>query len=177
LRIPPEDIAAQTETLRGTLGGRFGETVAAGADMPVVEVPRERVIELLLDLRDGAPGHRHLSMLTAVDRMPADPRFEVVYALYSIEANRWLRVNTRCGEFDAVVPSVTGLWPGANWLERECFDMFGIRFDGHPDLRRILMPEDFPHHPLRKEFPREGIEPDRLYRDWAAQRAQPEPGR
>ena len=173
VRIPPDQIRNQAEELRSLVAGIEGASVEEGIDMPVLHLPRERLLEGLQILRDGSLAFRHCSMLTAVDRMPEEPRFEVVYGLYSIEHNRWVRVKTRCGEFDAVVPSVTGLWPGANWLERECYDLFGIRFADHPDLRRILMPEGYEGFPLRKEFPREGIEPGRLYREWERRRQEP----
>jgi len=87
---------------------------------------------------------------------PVD-RFEVVYNLYSLRYNARLRLKVRVGEPDPRVPTVTGVWPAANWHERETFDMFGIVFDGHPDLRRIYMPPDFEHFPLRKDFPLMGI--------------------
>ena len=79
-------------------------------------------------------------------------------------------MRTRLAEDDARVPTCTDLWPGAGYAERECYDMFGIEFDGNPDLRRLLMPEGYEHHPLRKDFPHQGIEPDRLYRAWDRER-------
>jgi NADH-quinone oxidoreductase subunit C len=87
---------------------------------------------------------------------PAD-RFEVVYNLYSLGHNRRLRLKVGVDEDDCRVPSVTPVWPAANWAERETFDMYGIRFDNHPDLRRIYMPPEFEYHPLRKDFPLMGI--------------------
>jgi NADH-quinone oxidoreductase subunit C len=81
------------------------------------------------------------------------PRFEVVYHLYSLSHNHRVRLKVRLDEDDAVVPSAVGLWPIANWLEREVWDMFGVRFEGHPDLRRLLMYEEFVGHPLRKDYP------------------------
>ncbi|KAA3612946.1 MAG: NADH-quinone oxidoreductase subunit C [Planctomycetota bacterium] len=134
--------------------------------MPQLTVAKENLVPVMQALRDGKFRFAHCSMITAVDHMPEEPRFEVVYGLYSPSCNQWLRVKTHCQEFEEEVPSVTGIWSGANWLERECFDMFGIRFQGHPDLRRLLMPEGYEHFPLRKEFPRDGIEPGRLYRQW-----------
>ncbi len=99
--------------------------------------------------------------VTAVDRYLPEGRFEVVYHLYSLQYKRYLRLKVRVEEQDPVVPTVSGVWPGANWHERETFDMFGIRFSGHPDLRRMYMPEEFEYHPLRKDFPLMGI-PDSL---------------
>ena len=86
-----------------------------------------------------------------------DDRFEVVYNLYSLPNKARLRVKVRVDESDLHVPTVTGIWAGANWMERETYDMYGILFDGHPDLRRIYMPEEFEHYPLRKDFPLMGI--------------------
>ena len=94
-----------------------------------------------------------LSSVTAVDRYPAEPRFEVVYHLHSVERNQRVRLKCRVRGEDPVVESVTGVWRGANWYEREVFDLFGIRFLNHPDLRRILMPEGWEGYPLRKDYP------------------------
>jgi NADH-quinone oxidoreductase subunit C len=96
-----------------------------------------------------------LSTVTAVDWYPADPRFEVVYHLYSTTRHEWLRIKVRVNA-DQEIASVTPVWPGANWYEREVFDLFGIRFAGHPDLRRIMMPDNWEGHPLRKDYPVEG---------------------
>ncbi|HLC21015.1 MAG TPA: NADH-quinone oxidoreductase subunit C [Candidatus Methylomirabilis sp.] len=93
-----------------------------------------------------------LSDLTAVDRLAEHPRFEVVYHLFSLQFKRRIRLKIQVEEGE-VVPSVTPVWSTANWHEREVFDMFGISFDGHPDLRRILMPEGWEGHPLRKDYP------------------------
>ena len=103
----------------------------------------------------------HLRSLCGVDnsRHRVDPnlmRFEVVYHLYSIEHRHGLRVRVEVGEEDPVIDSVVSLWPGANWLERETWDLLGIRFTGHPDLRRVLLPDDWEGHPLRKEYPLRG---------------------
>lgn len=93
--------------------------------------------------------------LSAVDglRMNWRPRFEVVYHFYSMKKNHRLRIKVRVEEKDAVVPSLVSLWPAANWFEREAWDMFGIKFEGHPNLKRILMYEEFTGHPLRKDYP------------------------
>lgn len=99
-----------------------------------------------------AAGFSLLTDLTAVDRYPATPRFEVVYHLTAPDARARIRLKARIAETGAV-PSATPVWPGANWLEREVFDLYGIRFDGHPDLKRILMPDDWEGYPLRKDFP------------------------
>lgn len=114
-------------------------------------VPRERILSVLATARDA--GFGMLTDLTAVDRHPAQPRFEVVYLLTASEQRARVRVKVRVSAEDAVVPSSAGLWLAANWLEREVFDLFGIRFEGHPDLRRILLPDEWEGHPLRKDFP------------------------
>jgi NADH-quinone oxidoreductase subunit C len=98
-----------------------------------------------------------LSDLTAVDRFPMEPRFELNYQLLSIEKSLKLRLRVKLPGADPAVQTVTGVWPTANWHERETFDLFGIRFQGHPDLRRILMPDDWEGHPLRKDYPVEGF--------------------
>ena len=94
-----------------------------------------------------------LSTVTAVDRWPTEPRFEVVYHLHSIERNDRVRLKCRIGGEAPQIESVTSVWRGANWYEREVFDLFGIRFTNHPNLRRIMMPEEFEGHPLRKDYP------------------------
>lgn len=114
-----------------------------------------RVCEFLRD----APGlsFKYLSDVTAVDHFPNEPRFEVVYHLLSLESMRRLRLKAQLSQEDPKVESVVLVWPGANAFEREVFDLFGIRFEGHPFLRRILMPEDWEGHPLRKDYPTEGF--------------------
>ncbi len=114
-------------------------------------------------------GFETVTLITAIDRGGAE-RFEVVWMLRSHGHGDRLRVTTRVGESDPTVPSITDLWPGAAFMERECYDMFGVLFEGNPDLRRLLMPEEYRHHPLRKDFPHHGIEPDRLYREWERSR-------
>ncbi len=99
--------------------------------------------------------------VTGVDMYRSEDRFEVIYNVYSTSSRRYLRLKVRVPEDPPEVPTVTGVWPGANWHERETWDMFGIRFTGHPDLRRLYMPEGFEHFPLRKDFPLMGI-PDSL---------------
>lgn len=98
-------------------------------------------------------GFVRLSSVTAVDRYPAEPRFEVVYHLHSIERKERLRLKCRLPGAEPVIESVTSVWRSANWYERETFDLFGIRFLNHPDLRRIMMPDDWEGHPLRKNYP------------------------
>jgi NADH-quinone oxidoreductase subunit C len=97
-----------------------------------------------------------LSDITTVDRYPLEPRFEMNYHLLSLDRRERLRLRVRLGGKDPVVASVIPIWPTANWHERENFDLFGIRFEGHPNLTRILMPDDWEGYPLRKDYPVEG---------------------
>lgn len=118
-----------------------------------------RVAEFLRDDADLA--FDMLIDLCGVDQYRPEGRFEVVYNLYSLKSKRYLRLKVRVDEEHPVVPTVSGVWAAANWHERETFDMFGIKFEGHPDLRRMYLPEEFEYHPLRKDFPLMGI-PDSL---------------
>jgi NADH-quinone oxidoreductase subunit C len=97
-----------------------------------------------------------LTDATCLDRFPMEPRFELNYHLVSIQLRQKVRLRVRLSGDDPVVDSLVPVWPGANWLEREIFDLFGIRFTDHPDLRRILLPDDWEGHPLRKDYPVEG---------------------
>jgi len=117
-----------------------------------LEIAPAQIVEVCLFLRDQQQFNR-LSGVTAVDWYPTEPRFEIVYLLHSIERNERLRLKCRLPGADPAIDSVTGVWRGANWYEREVFDLFGIRFLNHPDLRRILLPDDWEGHPLRKDYP------------------------
>jgi NADH-quinone oxidoreductase subunit C len=105
---------------------------------------------------DPACPFNFLSDITCVDWYPAEPRFEVVYHLLSIPHKERVRLKVKLNSASPTVESLTSVWPGANYFEREIFDLFGVRFNGHPYLRRILMPEDWEGHPLRKDYPVEG---------------------
>lgn len=143
--------------------GAILETHAFRGDETVV-VRKEQVHAVLQFLRDDSRLRFNFLMdLTAVDWLERRPRFDVVYHLYSLHYNRRLRVKTQVDDGEAV-DSVTDLWKVANWLEREVFDMFGIRFRHHPDLRRILMYDEFQGHPLRKDYPLRGEQPRVPYR-------------
>ena len=150
--------AAILADLRQRFGAAVVETHDQHGDHTAV-VRCEHLVEILRHCRDvPALAFDMLTDLTAVDylRFPGredGPRFEVVYHLYSLRHNHRLRLKVRVEEDDAVVPTAVPLWPIANWLEREVWDMFGIRFDGHPDLRRLLLYEEFVGHPLRKDYP------------------------
>ena len=115
-----------------------------------------QLLEALRVLRGSKAGFEDLADITAVDWYPAEPRFEMVYSLLSYQLKERLRVKVRLSGNDPSVESITSLWAGASSFEREVFDMFGIRFQGHPDLRRILLPDDWKGHPLRKDYPVEG---------------------
>jgi NADH-quinone oxidoreductase subunit C len=136
---------------------RFGAAVEGGhndRNEPTVFVAPESILEVCRFLK-GEQGFIRLSGITGVDWSPADPRFEVVYLLHSIDRNLRFRVKCRVRENEEL-ESVTPVWRAANWYEREVFDMYGIGFRNHPDLRRILMPSDWEGHPLRKDFPVHG---------------------
>ncbi|HEY1768667.1 MAG TPA: NADH-quinone oxidoreductase subunit C [Chthoniobacterales bacterium] len=105
-------------------------------------------------------GFDYLLDITSVDNFGDEPRFEIVYELYSLGLGVHLRLKVRLAEDTATIDTVSDLWPTANWHEREIWDMMGLRFRGHPDLRRILMWEGYPYFPLRKEFPLEGLPSD-----------------
>jgi NADH-quinone oxidoreductase subunit C len=114
-----------------------------------------RIAAVCRFLRDEQ-GFERLSGITAIDRYPVEPRFEVLYLLHSLSRNLRLKLKVALPSSSCEVDSVTAVWPGAAWYERETFDLFGIRFNGHPDLRRILMPDSWDGHPLRKDFPVHG---------------------
>jgi NADH-quinone oxidoreductase subunit C len=142
---------------------RFSDDVTAvhawRGDLTAV-VTTGRLVEICRFLRDDpAFAFDLLSDLTAVDYLGSVPRFEIVYHMKSLTHGHRLRVKVKVSEDDARVPSVVDVWRGADWLERETWDMYGIRFDGHPDLRRIYLYEEFEGHPLRKDYPKERRQP------------------
>jgi NADH-quinone oxidoreductase subunit C len=130
------------------------ETVPSADLQSTIYVSRDDLPAVAAALRDR-PDLRFdvLVDLIAIDYWPREPRFEVVYVLVSIEHRARLRLKVRLGSDEAHVATVSGVWPAANWLEREVWDLFGIVFDGHPDPRRLLMPEDWDGFPLRKDYP------------------------
>ena len=126
--------------------------------LTTVVIPKERMLEVLQFLRDDAACR--FTMLTDIAGIDwsakgRTPRFEVIYNLNSLDRRVRLRVKVRVDEGEKL-PSAVGIWQAANWHERECYDMLGIEFEGHPDLRRIFMPDDFKWFPLRKDFPLKG---------------------
>ena len=154
------------EQLKTRLGGGVEE--APNADgMPTVYVTRERLVDACSALRDDpALGFSILIDAIPVDRFPTEPRFEISYLLLNPGTNGGaarLRVKVQIPGGDPRCPTLSGVWKAANWAEREAYDLFGIHFDGHPDLRRILMPEDWEGYPLRKDYPVQIKEPVKTY--------------
>ena len=120
-------------------------------------IPRELLRAVAFQCRDNpALSFNLLSDATCVDRFPLEPRFELNYQLVSLQRRVRVRLRTSVSGQQPTVESLVPVWQGANWMEREVFDLFGIRFDGHPDLRRILLPDGFEGFPLRRDFPVEG---------------------
>lgn len=161
---PPEEARAGAAPGHRTvtaLRERFGEAVVrhevAAGDQHVVFIPPDRNVEILRWLKeDPDEAYDYLEDVTAVDYGGGRP-LQVVYQLFSLAHGRALRVKCELPLTDLRIDSVVPLWQGANWLEREVYDLFGIEFRGHPDLRRILMPENYAEgHPLRKDFPLRG---------------------
>ena len=156
-QAPPADlpVPAYVAAVQSGLAGAVEQVSYWVGDWAVI-VPAARFAETCRFLRDQ-PGCQfdYLSDLTAVDWPTRDKRFDLVACLYSTALRHRVRVKARVAESEAV-PSVTGIWPAANWLEREVYDMFGVTFTGHPDLRRMLMPFDWQGHPQRKDYPLEG---------------------
>jgi NADH-quinone oxidoreductase subunit C len=143
------------EQLRGWNAKAVSEVIEFHGETTIV-VPREL-------LRDAAEYCRanlrfnYLSDATSLDRFPVEPRFELNYHLVSIPNKTKIRLRTRVSGADPAVDSMVPVWPGAGWMEREIYDLMGIRFNGHPDLRRILLPDDWEGHPLRRDYPTEGF--------------------
>jgi len=126
-------------------------------DQLIVWLDRTALRDACLVLKnDPQLQYNALADVTCVDWYPREPRFEVVYQLFSTTKKKYLRLKVRLSGVDANIDSLTPIWPGANFFEREVFDLFGVRFDEHPNLVRIMMPEDWEGHPLRKDYPVEG---------------------
>lgn len=136
------------------LGKRF-------RDQDFLTVRKERIVEILTTLRDHPDcDYKLVSDILGLDLLgfEKEPRFEIVYSLYSLSTRRRIVVKAQVGEEDLVIDSAAGVWPAANWPEREIYDLYGISFSNHPDLRRIMMPDDWVGHPLRKDYPLGGEE-------------------
>jgi NADH-quinone oxidoreductase subunit C len=148
------------DALRGSVPEGAVEVAAAGDGMPAIYVAREHAVAVCTALRDlPALQFSFAPDITAVDYMPREPRFEVMMHLVSLgvggfgDTPKRLRVKFKIPGNDPRMPDLSGVWKAMNWGEREVYDLFGIHFDGHPDLRRILMPEDWEGHPARKDYP------------------------
>ncbi len=142
LRGNPTAAAFEDIAVTGTLA--YGELT--------VEVAPSSILEALGRAKNQL-GFERLSTVTGVDRYPAEPRFEVVYHLQAIRRREWLRLKARLSGENPEIESAFSVYRSADWYERETFDLFGIRFLHHPDLRRIMLPDDWPGHPLRKDYP------------------------
>lgn len=145
------------QKLREAFPGLLSDPVEFRGEVTLVVLDAARVPEVCLHARDQL-GFDMLLDLSSVDNYGDDPRWTVVYELLGVAHGQHLRLKTHVGEEKGEVPTVSAVWRTADWHEREVFDMMGIRFGGHPDLRRILMWEGYPYHPLRKDFPLAGKE-------------------
>jgi len=166
LSLPPKGLEAKE--IAEKIKEKFPDQVidvAEFRDQVSVIVKKDQIIKICKYLHDDPLlSLDHLQDLTAVDYLKKkDVRFEVVYNLYSIRYRHHIRIRAQVTENDPKIKSAVPIWAGADWHERECFDMFGIVFTGHPDLRRILMPEDWEGYPLRKDYPLQG---PALENDW-----------
>lgn len=131
-------------------------------DETTIHVKKDAIVQVCTFLRNDASSlFDYCSDICGADAYTPENRFEVIYNLYSTVLNHRIRLKVFVDEADMHCPSVISVWPGANWPERETFDMFGIIFDGHNDLRRMYMPEEFEYYPLRKDFPMMGV-PDSI---------------
>ena len=156
-QAPPDDLAIPptVAALERGLPGAVVQVSYWVGDWTVIVTP-DRLLGVMRFLKDDmATAFDYCSDLTAVDWPPREKRFDVVYCLYSTRHRHRLRVKVRVSETDEV-PSVTEVWPAANWLEREVYDLFGVNIVNHPDLRRIMMPDEWQGHPQRKDYPLEG---------------------
>jgi len=157
------------ERVQAALDGLQASITITRDGMPTITVPADKVHEAVQRLKERA-GFETNTLVTAVDHYPAEPRYELCWQFLSVSMNDRVRLHARIGGEQPAIASIIDLFPGAAYSERECFDMFGIVFTGHAGLKRLLMPEEYDHFPLRKDFPHHGIEPDRLYREWDRKR-------
>ncbi len=151
-------MSAAVEVLQEKFPDEVLEVVEFRGDTTIVVKP-EKIVEICRTLRDNhETGFKYLSMIAGLDYLPESPRFGVVYNLYSHKHHNRITLKTRLANDAApAIDSVVPVWSTANWHEREVFDMMGIRFLGHPDLRRILMPHDWVGFPQRKDYPLKGM--------------------
>ena len=146
------ELAQQLQT---KFAGAFSAQTEFRGEVSLQLADSEKIAEVCAFARQEL-GFDYLVDVSSVDNYGTEPRWTIVYELYGLEHRCYLRLKTAVSEEQSELPTVTGVWRGADWHEREIFDMMGIRFRGHPDLRRILMWEGYPHHPLRKDFPLAG---------------------
>ncbi len=147
---------AEESVIIKRLHERFGDRfdVVRSIDMDTIEIERKLLIDVCSFLRNEDDlDFDLLRDVTCVDYIHEKPRFEMVYHLYSIFHTHEARVKVRLEEHDPTIDTLTGIWVGADWYEREVYDMYGVKFNGHPDLRRILLYPEFEGHPLRKDYP------------------------
>jgi len=148
------DATALAAALQDAVPGSTVESVPSLDLHPTLYVSRDQLPAVAQALRDRSDlRFELLADVTAADFWPREPRFELIYILVSVAHRQRLRVKVRLQADDAHIATVCRIWPAANWLEREVWDLFGIAFDGHPDPRRLLMPEDWEGYPLRKDYP------------------------
>ena len=147
------DLAYSSESIKSALGGAVVESVMARGEL-TIEVPAAEILRVMLHLRDQAE-FKILVDICGVDWPQREKRFDVVYHLLSLTRNARIRVKAKVGEGEGL-PSVIGVYPAAGWFEREAFDMYGVAFADHPDMRRILTDYGFSGYPLRKDFPLTG---------------------
>ncbi|MCU0788465.1 MAG: NADH-quinone oxidoreductase subunit C [Verrucomicrobia bacterium] len=146
---------AAAQQLKTQFGDLISEPVEFRGEISLQVRESGRIAEVCAFCKNTL-GFDYLVDLSSVDHYGDDPRWSVVYELYALGHRCYLRLKTSVSEEQSELPTVTGVWKTADWHEREVFDMMGIRFAGHPDLRRILMWDGYPHHPLKKDFPLAG---------------------
>ncbi len=151
-----ESLQQTIDDLSENFSGKLIEVYQSSGDT-FVRIEADALIEICTFLKEQQH-FTYLSDIIGTDRYTSDERFEIIYNLLSLKNSVRLFLKVRCSEEDPAIDSVTSIWPGANWNEREVFDMFGVQFNNHPDHRRIFLPEDFQYFPLRKEFPLLGIQ-------------------
>jgi NADH-quinone oxidoreductase subunit C len=164
--VPPVTIHPEVSAVRAAVPGSVLEVVEEPErDMFWITVRPKDIVAVLKFFRDNREfDYKLIADVFGADHPGTPKRFNILYNLYSISRNRRLFIRVRVAEGEAV-PTVSGVFPGANWPEREIYDLFGVVFDGHPDLRRILLPDDWDGHPLRKDYPLVGKRPVLLFND------------